>query len=71
MSTDQDETGRAVDRSSGFLPIRTNAFDRVFIATVTFVAIHLLWMRLVEAHVPLYAATVLSLLVGALIVARG
>jgi predicted small integral membrane protein len=71
MSPDQDETAQAVDRSSGFLPITTNAFDRVFIATVIFVAIHLLWMRLVESYVPLYAATVLSLLVGALIVARG
>jgi predicted small integral membrane protein len=71
MSTNQDETGKTIARRSGFLPIRTNTFDRVFIATVIFVAIHLIWMRLVEAYVPLYAATVLSLLVGAVIVARG
>jgi predicted small integral membrane protein len=30
---------------TGFLPIHTNAFDRVFIGTVIFVALHLLWMR--------------------------
>ena len=61
---------RAV-RPDGFLPIHTNAFDRVFIGTVIFVALHLLWMRFLEAHIPLYVATVLSLLVGAVIVARG
>ena len=56
---------------TGFLPIHTNAFDRVFIGTVIFVALHLLWMRFLEAHIPLYVATVLSLLIGAIIVARG
>ena len=61
--------GRTV--RTGFLPIHTNAFDRVFIGTVIFVALHLLWMRFLEAHIPLYAATMLSLLIGAVIVARG
>ncbi|HEV8388841.1 MAG TPA: DUF2160 family membrane protein [Dongiaceae bacterium] len=56
---------------AGFLPIHTNAFDRVFIGTVIFVALHLLWMRFLEAHIPLFVATVLSLLIGAIIVARG
>jgi hypothetical protein len=36
-----------------------------------FVAIHLLWMRFLEAHIPLFVATVLSVLIGAVIVARG
>ena len=49
----------------------TNAFDRVFIGTVIFVALHLLWMRFLEAHIPLYVATALSLLIGAAIVVRG
>lgn len=57
--------------SIGFLPIKTNAFDRVFIATVIFVAIHLLWMRFLEIHAPLYVATIVSAMVGALIVMRG
>jgi predicted small integral membrane protein len=56
---------------AGFLPIHTNAFDRIFIGTVIFVALHLLWMRFLEAHIPLSIATILSLLIGALIVARG
>jgi predicted small integral membrane protein len=69
--SDEYETKDTPGGRSGFLPIRTNGFDRVFIATVIFVAIHLLWMRLVEAYVPLYAATILSLIIGTTIVARG
>jgi predicted small integral membrane protein len=55
----------------GFLPIRTNAFDRVFIAVVLFIAIHLLWMRFVEAQLSLYVGTALSLAVGYVIVRYG
>ena len=59
-------------RRVGFLPIQTNAFDRVFISVVLFVAIHLLWMRLLEpAGLSLYIATVISIVLGALIVWRG
>jgi predicted small integral membrane protein len=55
----------------GWLPIRTNAFDRGFIATVVLIAIHLLWMRFVEAYVPLFVTTAISLLVGYGIVRHG
>jgi predicted small integral membrane protein len=59
-------------RRRGFLPIETNAFDRVFIGVVLFVAIHLLWMRFLEpAGLSLYFATAISVTLGALIVARG
>ncbi len=59
-------------RREGFLPIQTNAFDRVFIGIVVFVALHLLWMRFLEpAGLSLYIATVISVALGALIVARG
>lgn len=63
--------GKVGEGRTGFLPIHTNAFDRGFIGTVIFVALHLLWMRFLEAHIPLYVATILSLLIGAIIVARG
>jgi predicted small integral membrane protein len=55
----------------GFLPIVTNAFDRVFISVVVFIAIHLFWMRFLEADLSLYVATALSIVVGWLIVTRG
>lgn len=55
----------------GFLPIDTNAFDRVFIGVILSVAIHLLWMRFLEEHISLYVATALSLVLAAVIVRRG
>ena len=60
-----------IKRRRGFLPIETNAFDRVFIGVITFVAIHLLWMRFLEADLSLYVATALSVVVGAIIVRWG
>lgn len=65
-----NDAGRPKNRQ-GFLPIETNTFDRVFIGTVVFIAIHLLWMRFLEAALPLYVATALSLIIGWLIVRRG
>jgi predicted small integral membrane protein len=61
---------RAQERH-GFLPIHTNGFDRVFIGIVLFVAIHLLWMRFLEADISLYVATALSVVLGAVIVRWG
>lgn len=56
---------------TGFLPIRTNTFDRVFISVVLFVAISLLWMRFVEAFAPLWVSTLLSALLGQWIIRKG
>ncbi len=58
-------------RRPGFLPIETNAFDRVFISVIVFVAIHLLWMRFLEEYLTLYVATAISLVLAVLIVRRG
>jgi len=55
----------------GFLPIETNTFDRVFITVVLFVAISLLWMRFVEAYLPLWISTVIAVALGAIIVRKG
>jgi predicted small integral membrane protein len=71
MAENDNGNGVSKPARTGFLPIHTNAFDRVFIGTVIFVALHLLWMRFLEAHIPLFVATALSLLIGAIIVARG
>ena len=58
-------------KADGFLPIKTNTFDRVFISVILFIAIHLLWMRFLEATLSLWIATVLSLLLGQWIVRKG
>jgi predicted small integral membrane protein len=55
----------------GFLPIYTNTFDRVFIGIVCLIAIHLLWMRFIEVALPLWIATILSLVLGFLIIRYG
>lgn len=56
----------------GFLPITTNAFDRGFIGVVLFVAIHLLWMRLLEPlGLSLWFATALSLILAQWIIRKG
>ena len=59
-----------VDRK-GFLPFPTNAFDRVFISVVCFIAIGLLWMRFVEAYIPLYVGGILSLILAVMIIRKG
>lgn len=66
-----DQAEKPAAGRHGFLPIETNGFDRVFIAAMLFVAVHLFWMRFVEAALPLGVATVLSLILGAIIIIRG
>jgi predicted small integral membrane protein len=66
-----DDTEQPVVERRGFLPIETNTFDRVFIAVLAFVAINLFWMRFVESVLPLNIAIILSLVLGAIIIARG
>jgi predicted small integral membrane protein len=56
---------------TGFLPIRTNTFDRVFISVVLFVAISLIWMRFFEAYAPLWVSTLLSAALGQWIIRKG
>jgi predicted small integral membrane protein len=55
----------------GFLPIKTNWFDRVFVGIYLFVALELLWMRLLEQSIPLTVCHVLAIALAVLIVWRG
>jgi predicted small integral membrane protein len=56
---------------NGFLPIKTNTFDRIFIAVVLFIAISLFWMRFVEAYAPIWVAVLLSAVLGQWIIRKG
>ena len=60
-----------VSPREGFLPIKTNAFDRGFIGVVFGIFLHLLWMRFVEQWIPLWVCTVITMLIGIYIVKRG
>ncbi len=55
----------------GFLPIRTNGFDRGFISVVILILVHLLWMRFLESALPLWIATVLCLSLAVFIIRKG
>ena len=55
----------------GFLPIETNTFDRVFISVILWIGISLLWMRFLEAMIPLWVSTVLCLILAIIIVRKG
>ena len=48
-------------RIKGFLPIKTNWFDRLFIGTISFVAIQLFWMRFIETYVSINIAIVIGI----------
>ena len=47
-------------RIKGFLPIKTNWVDRLFIGTISFVAIQLFWMRFIEIYASINIAIVLG-----------
>lgn len=72
MGKEEDRVIEQVVKTSrqhqGFLPIKTNAFDRGFIGVMCFVAIHLAWLRFIEPlGLTLWIATGLSLVLMAII----
>ena len=59
------------ERKPGFLRIKTNLFDRVFISVMIFVGLHLIWVRFLEQYLPLSVATLISIVLGFVIVKWG
>ncbi len=68
---EEQKTNKGKKEFDGFLPFYTNAFDRVFISVVILIGIHLLWLRFMEAALPIEVATAISLVVGYYVVRRG
>lgn len=63
------KTGR-----KGFLPFRTNTWDRFFVSVLCFVAISLLWMRFVEPYLfphNIWIAAILSVILAVFVIRRG
>ena len=57
---------------SGFLPIQTNWFDRLFISVVFWVALSLFWFRFMEPlGLSIWISNVIVLAVAALIITKG
>ena len=66
-----DNSVRPASRPQGFLPFPTNAWDRIFVSGLCLVAIHLVWLRFIEAYVPLWGAMIVSIALGVFIFKRG
>ncbi|MFN3275497.1 MAG: DUF2160 family membrane protein [Paracoccus sp. (in: a-proteobacteria)] len=61
----------AKDRK-GFLPIQTNAFDRLFISVVLWVALSLFWLRFLEPlGLSVWIAVAISVAGAVIIIRRG
>lgn len=69
-----DDEAQAAARTArgGFLPIKTNWFDRLFISIYIGVALELLWMRFLEpGGIPLWLCHILVLGLAVLIIRKG
>ncbi|WP_136684046.1 DUF2160 family membrane protein [Falsirhodobacter xinxiangensis] len=57
---------------TGFLPIETNWFDRIFISVVIWVALSLFWLRFIEPlGLSIWICTAISVVLAAIIIRKG
>lgn len=73
LTTKSDDTNSDfIEGRSGFLPIETNWFDRVFISVVIWVAISLFWFRIMEPlGLSIWISNIISLILAIIIVKKG
>ena len=55
----------------GFLPIKNNWFDRLFIAVITFIGIQFLWMRFIEEFAAIEVSMILGCILSIYIIIKG
>ena len=58
-------------KNTGFLPIKTNWFDRLFIGVISFIALQLLWMRFIEAFLSINFSITLGIVLLIYIIWKG
>ena len=56
---------------NGFLPIKTNWFDRLFIGVISFIAIQLVWMRFIESFLSINFSITLGIVLLIYIIWKG
>lgn len=73
VTNPQAEQGAAIPAAdTGFLPIETNWFDRLFISVVIWVALSLFWFRFIEPlGLSIWIANVIALVLGGWIIRKG
>lgn len=60
------------EEKTGFLPIETNWFDRLFISVVIWVALSLFWFRFIEPMgVSIWISNVIAFLIATIIIRKG
>ena len=57
--------------NKGFLPIKTNLFDRLFIGVISFIAIQLVWMRFIESFLSINFSITLGIVLLIYIIWKG
>ena len=60
-----------MSKNNGFLPIKTNWFDRLFIGVINFVAIQLVWMRFIESFLSINFSITLGIVLLIYIIWKG
>ena len=69
---DDTDTADLPAEKSGFLPIETNWFDRLFIAVVIWVAMSLFWFRFIEPLGPsIWISNAIAVLLAVWIIRKG
>lgn len=72
ISKVKDVDADFIEEKSGFLPIETNWFDRVFISVVIWVALSLFWFRVMEPiGLSIWISNFISLVLAIIIVKKG
>ena len=60
-----------MSKKNGFLPIKTNWFDRLFIGIISFIAIQLVWMRFIESFLSINFSITLGIVLLIYIIWKG
>ena len=58
-------------KNTGFLPMKTNWFDRFFIGVISFIALQLLWMRFIEIFLSINFSITLGIFLLIFIIWKG
>jgi predicted small integral membrane protein len=71
-TTQQEDENAPPEETSGFLPIETNWFDRLFISVVLWIALSLFWFRFLEpAGLSIWIANAIAVVMAFIIIRKG
>jgi predicted small integral membrane protein len=72
LHLEEPDTADLPPEKSGFLPIETNWFDRLFISVVIWVALSLFWFRFIEPLGPsIWISNAIAVVLAVWIIRKG